>query len=107
MSIGVGSIELVCNTPTGSQLLTLHNVLHTPGTSAHLISHGQRYKEGYALTINSGGIKLEITGVIAKLMSSNLYLITTFPHRTLYFSAYIGLNLHTVDIWYLRLGHLE
>ena len=38
MLIGVVSIEVVCNTPTGLQSLTLHNILHTPGTSAYLIS---------------------------------------------------------------------
>ena len=105
--IEVETIELVCNTPTSLQLLTFHNVLHIPGTSAHLLSQGQIYKEDYALTINSGGIKIRTTGVITKLMSRNLYLITTFPYTTLSFSAYAALNPHMVDMWYLRLSHLE
>ena len=58
------------------------------------------------LTISSREIEIGATGVIAKLMSSNLYLITTFLHTTLFFSAYAGLNPHTVNMWHLRLGHL-
>lgn len=64
------------------------------------------YKEDYLLTINFGGIEIGTTRIIAKLMSSNLYLITTLPHTTLPFSAYIVLNPHTDDIRYLCLGHL-
>ena len=41
--IGIGTVQLVCNTPTGDQSLTLYNVLHTLGTSAHFISQGQMH----------------------------------------------------------------
>ncbi len=88
IAIGVWSIELVYDTPTIAQPLTLHNVLHTPGTSAHLISQGQMYKEGYTLTIIPAGIGIGTTEFIAKFMSSNLYIITTLPKTTPYFSAY-------------------
>lgn len=54
----------------------------------------------------AGGIKIGTTGVIAKFMSSNLYLITTLPQTTPFFSAYKALNPHTVDMWHSRLGHL-
>ncbi len=64
------------------------------------------HREGCTLTIIPGGIEIGTTGVIAKFMSSNLYLITTLPWTTP-FSAYTALNLHTVDIWHPRLGHLE
>ena len=62
-----------------------YNVLHTPGISAYLISQGQIYKKDYALTMNSRKIKIGTTRVIIKLMSSNLYLITTLFHTTLFF----------------------
>ena len=103
---GIGTVELVCDTPTGAQPLTLYNVLHTPGTIAHLISQGQMHREGYTLTIVSGGIEIGANGVIAKFMSSNLYLITTLPRTTMSFSAFTALNPHTVDMWHSRLGHL-
>ena len=80
--IEVGSIELVYDTPIGAQPLTLHNVLHTPRTGAHLISQSQMHREGYTLTIIPGRIEIETTRVIAKFMSSNLYLITTLPRTT-------------------------
>ena len=64
------------------------------------------YKEDYALIINSGGIEIGTTRVITKLMFSNLYFITTLPYITLSFWAYATLNPYTVNMWYLRLGHL-
>ncbi len=104
--IGIGTLELVYDTPTGLQPLTLYNVLHTPGTIAYLISQGQIYREGYTLTIVSGGIEIAANEVIAKFMSSNLYFITTFPRSILSFSAVIALNPHRVNMWHSRLGHL-
>ncbi len=105
--IGVGSIELVCDTPTGAQLFTLHNVLHTQGTSAHLISQGQMHRERYTLTITPSGIEIGTIRVIVKFMSSNLYPITTLSQTTSFFSAYTALNPHIVDMWHSRLGHLR
>ena len=104
--IGIGTVQLVCDTPTGGQPLTLYNVLHTPGTTAHLISQGQMHREGYTLTIVQEGIEIGSTGVIAKFMSSNLYLLTTFPQTKTSFSAFIAQNAHTMDMWHSRLGHL-
>ena len=65
------------------------------------------HREGYTLTVIPCGIEIGTTGVIAKFMSSNLYLITTLPQTTPSFSAYSALNPHTVDMWHSRLGHLE
>ena len=64
------------------------------------------YREGYTLTIVSGGIEIGANKVIAKFMSNNLYFITTFPQSILSFSAFIALNPHTVNMWHSRLGHL-
>ncbi len=63
------------------------------------------YREGYTLTIVSGGIEIGANGIIAKFMSSNLYFITTLFRSTLSFSAFIALNPHTVDMWHSCLGH--
>ncbi len=104
--IGNGIVELVFDTLTGPQPLTLYNVLPTQKTSAHLISQGQMHREGYTLTVVSGGIEIGTNRVIAKFMSSNLYLIITLPQSTLSFSAFIALNYQTVDMWHSRLGHL-
>ncbi len=104
--IGVGSIKLICDTPTGAQPLTLHNILHPPVTSAPLIFQGQMHRESYTLTIIPSGIEIETNGVIVKFMSSNLYLITTLPQTTPSFSAYTALNAHKVHMWHSRLGHL-
>ncbi len=105
--IRIGTVELVYDTLTGPQPLTPYNVLHTPGSSADLISHGQMHREDYTLTIVLGGIEIGANRVIAKFISSNLYLIITLPRSTLSFSAFIALNPHTVDMWHLCLSHLE
>lgn len=106
MLVWIGIVELVYNTPTRLQPLILYNVLYTPGTSIHVISQAQMHQKGYILTIISGEIEIDANGGIAKFMSSNLYLITTFPWLTLFFSAFIALNPQTIDIWHLHLGHL-
>ncbi len=64
------------------------------------------HREGYTLAIFLGGMEIGANGVIAKFMSSNLYLITTLLRSTLSFFAFIALNPHTVDMWHSRLGHL-
>lgn len=43
ISFRIGIIELVCNTPTGPQSLTLYNLLPTLGTCAYLISQAQMH----------------------------------------------------------------
>ena len=65
------------------------------------------HPEGHTLIIVSGRIKIGANGVIAKFMSTNLYLIITLPWTTMSFSAFIALNPHIVDIWHLHLGCLE
>ncbi len=64
------------------------------------------HREGYTLTIIPCGNEMGTNRVIAKFMSSNLYLITTLPQTTPPFSAYTALNPHTVHMWHSRLGHL-
>lgn len=101
-----GPIEFVYNIQTGAQPLTLYNVLHTPGTSAHLISQGQIHRKGYTLSIIPDGIEVGATGVIAKFMSNNLCLITPLLRTKIPSSASTALNPHKVNMWHSRLGHL-
>ena len=73
--IGVGTVRLWCVGTNGPKTLQLRNVLYIPDANVSLISQGQIHRQGHRLHIIPDGISLGDSGIVARLVSNNLYLV--------------------------------
>ncbi len=110
---GVGTVQLLCTSNSGPEILFLHNVLYIPGAVANFISPGQMQRERYPLSIIQEGIKVTHTGILAGLIANNLYIIDTLDLDTtsadlssISLAALSAINKDTVRMWHEQLGHL-
>lgn len=88
-------------------------MLYILDAAANLISQRQIYREGrHHLEITPHGISIRSSGIIAKLVSNNLYLVrlTEQSRRLLPTfkpdAALTAINKDTIKMWHACLGHL-
>lgn len=111
--IGVGTVQLTCIGLNGPQSFHLDNVLYIPEAAANLISQGQIHREGqHHLEITPDGILVGSSGIIARLISNNLYLVYLtdssqhLPTSESNDAVFTAINKDTIKMWHVRLGHL-
>ena len=79
---GVGTVQLLWTSYSGSEIFFLHNILYIPGVVANPIPQGQMQREGYPLSIIQEGIKVTHTDILAYFIANNLYIIDTLDLDT-------------------------